>query len=159
MSLVVLGVGLVSAPGQILKVLPQYLDRQGRAAPSPSLFDRDAYQAQLRRHPDQRSTMRFQVLWRTPPQATPPLRLLLEVQGLTHLGLPRQATIELPLQARSRRQWSSVRLDRETFQQLGDVVAWRVTLWAGSELVGEQRSFLWSGDGRANSETEPTCQP
>ena len=37
-----------AATGRVLKVLPFYLDAQGRDALSPSLFDRDAYQAQLR---------------------------------------------------------------------------------------------------------------
>ena len=36
--------------GKIVKVLPFFLDQQGRDAVSPSLFDRDAYQAFLREH-------------------------------------------------------------------------------------------------------------
>jgi len=26
---------------------------------------------------------------------------------------------------------------------LGEVTAWRVTLWEDTQLLGEQRSFLW----------------
>jgi len=37
-------------PGRIIKTLPLLLDTKGQAAISPSLFDRDAYQAYLREH-------------------------------------------------------------------------------------------------------------
>jgi len=36
--------------GKVVKVLPFFLDAQGRIAKSPSLFDRDVYQAYLREH-------------------------------------------------------------------------------------------------------------
>ena len=35
-------------PGKISKVLPHWLDLQGRHTLSPSLLERDAYQAKLR---------------------------------------------------------------------------------------------------------------
>lgn len=37
--------------GRVIKVLPLFLDTNGVDAISPSLFDRDAYQAELRKHP------------------------------------------------------------------------------------------------------------
>ena len=58
--------------GRVVKVLPHFLDLKGRHALSPSLYDRDAYQAQLRQHPEQRSGIRYDVLWR----------------ALNHLGMP-----------------------------------------------------------------------
>src|SRR5882672_1184959 len=53
-----------TASGKVVKVLPQFLDLEGRASLSPSLYDRDAYQAQLRKKPEQRSGMCFNILWR-----------------------------------------------------------------------------------------------
>lgn len=50
--------------GRVTKVLLHFLDLQGHSALSPSLYDRDAYQAQLRKHPEQCSGMRFDILWR-----------------------------------------------------------------------------------------------
>ncbi len=37
-----------AAPAKVIKVLPHFLDQKGRHALSPSLYDRDAYQAHLR---------------------------------------------------------------------------------------------------------------
>ena len=39
--------------------------------------------------------------------------------------------------------WSALALDKETYQQLGGVAAWRVTLWDGEQMLAEQKSFLW----------------
>jgi hypothetical protein len=32
---------------------------------------------------------------------------------------------------------------KEDFKSLGELTAWRVTLWDGDRQVGEQQSFLW----------------
>jgi len=39
--------------------------------------------------------------------------------------------------------WSSLTLDGESCQNLGDVISWRATLWEGDNLLAEQKSFLW----------------
>lgn len=136
--------GLAQGSAQVLKVLPQYLDREGRAALSPSLFDRDAYQAHLRRHPELRHSMRFQILWQRPARVSGDLGLRVELRGLTKEGMPAERTLEERVASEGRRRrWTTVRLSPEMFRELGDVVAWRVTLWSGDTLVGEQRSFLW----------------
>ena len=51
-----------AADGKVIKALPQFLDAQGQSALSPSLYDRDAYQAYLREHTTNISTLRFDVL-------------------------------------------------------------------------------------------------
>ena len=53
-----------ASSGKIVKVLPHFLDAKGRHTLSPSLFERDAYQAQLRAHPEQRSGIRYDIHWR-----------------------------------------------------------------------------------------------
>ncbi len=50
--------------GRVIKTLPLFLDLQGHDALSPSLFDRDAYQAYLRQHTNEISAIRFDVLWK-----------------------------------------------------------------------------------------------
>jgi len=50
--------------GRVVKVLPLLLDRKGRDAVSPSLYDRDAYQVYLRQHTNEISAIRFDVLWK-----------------------------------------------------------------------------------------------
>ena len=52
-----------AATGKVIKVLPQFLDLKGRHSLSPSLYDRDAYQAQLRDTKTNISGMRFAVQW------------------------------------------------------------------------------------------------
>lgn len=147
LKLALLGLVLMTthAQGQIFKVLPQYLDGQERAALSPSLFDRDAYQAELRRNPNLRSTMRFQILWKPLASDHGPLRLRLELRGWSTAGSPRQLTLEQTVPTSpTRRRWTSIRLTPDQYRQLGDVTAWRVSLWSGPTLLAEQRSFLWT---------------
>ena len=45
-------------------MLPHYLDKEGRHTLSPSLYERDAYQAILRQNPEKRGGMRFDVQWK-----------------------------------------------------------------------------------------------
>ena len=53
-----------AADGKVIKVLPHLLDQAGRHSLSPSLFERDAYQAELRKHPEKVSGLRYDVRWR-----------------------------------------------------------------------------------------------
>ena len=39
--------------------------------------------------------------------------------------------------------WSVLKLDGEQYKNFGEITAWRVTLWAGDEMLSEQKSFLW----------------
>ncbi len=69
----------VAASGRIIKVLPQFLDLKGRHTLSPSLYDRDAYQAHLRTHPEERSGLRIAVQWKSTVPGQYKLRL--ELRG------------------------------------------------------------------------------
>ena len=62
-----LAVSMEAVPARVMKVLPQFLDTNGVHTLSPSLYERDAYQAYLREHPDKRSGIRFEVHWRKGP--------------------------------------------------------------------------------------------
>src|SRR3989449_10338349 len=83
-----------AATGRVIKVLPHFLDLQGRHSLSPSLYDRDAYQAHLRQHPEQRSGMRFDVLWKAKTDRGATLKLRVELRGIAQGTLPRQKTLE-----------------------------------------------------------------
>jgi len=133
----------VAATGRVAKVLPHFLDLKGRHTLSPSLYDRDAYQAQLRQHPEQRSGIRYDVLWRAPKSAAGKLTLRAELRGIAQGDLPRQTTVEQQVQPGARSRWTSLTLTGEDYKKFGQVTAWRVTLWDGEQLLGEQRSFLW----------------
>ncbi len=130
-----------AASGKVLKVLPHFLDQQGRHALSPSLFERDAYQAYLRKNPAEVSALRFDVEW-SAQGAAGGLKLRVEARGGKAAGQPKviEATVKPD---RFGSTWGSVTLDKATYEQLGSVVAWRVTLWDGDQQLAEGKSFLW----------------
>ncbi len=132
-----------AASGRVLKVLPHYLDQKGRHALSPSLFERDAYQAHLRKHPEEVGSLRFDVQWSATGGKPEGLRLRVEARG-GKAGVTQPLVIETPVKARwGNGGWAELKLDPEAFQRLGGLTGWRVTLWEGQNQIAEQKSFLW----------------
>lgn len=133
-----------SKSARVLKVLPHFLDHQGRHTVNPSLFDRDSYQFELRQKPELRSGMRFDVLWkgiRGTPSAV--LKLQVEMRGS-------KATAQNPVVVSQRvfatsdfSQWTRLPVVGTDYENLGDLLSWRVSLWKDEVLVAEQTSFLW----------------
>lgn len=127
---------------RVSKVLLHYLDEQGRHSLSPSLYERDAYQALLRRQPEKVSALRFEVRWTAPAGAGPSLKLRLEVRGEKTGAAP--IVLETPVSARGRAgRWTSLLMDKATLENCGAVVAWRVRLYHGDGVAGQMQSFLW----------------
>jgi len=129
--------------GKVSKVLPLLLDQQGRAALSPSLFDRDAYQAQLRQHTNQVSAIRYDVQWSAKNAGGKILKLRLELRGVDTANVPRVKTVEATVTPGFFSKWTELKLDGEEYRGFGAVTSWRATLWDGDHLVGEQKSYLW----------------
>jgi hypothetical protein len=129
--------------GSVVKVLPLFLDLKGHDAISPSLFDRDAYQAYLRLHTNEISAVRFDVLWKAANTKDLKLKLRAELRGVGVGGLPKQTVLETEVTPGFFRSWTSLTLGGDDYKNFGEVVAWRVTLWNGDALLGEQKSFLW----------------
>jgi len=132
-----------AATGRVVKVLPHFLDLKGRHALSPSLYERDAYQAQLRRNPEQRSGLRFDVLTRVRTPGGAKLMLTVDIRGIAQGWLPSDKTLESAVKGGSGSRWTAITLSRDDFKVLGEVTAWRASLWEGDQLIGEQKSFLW----------------
>ena len=127
-----------------MKVLPQLLDLQGRQTVSPSLYERDAYQAFLRQHTNQISGFRFAIQWKAHGSASAPLKLKIEMRGAARGDLPTHMTIERDVEPGGWfSHWISVPLTGEDYKKFGNLTAWRVTLWEGDKLLSEQQSFLW----------------
>lgn len=130
----------MAQPVKVLKVLPQYLDRKGRNSVSPSLFDRDAYQLELKESKTNRTALCFQVNWIG--RGFDELTLRVEAKG----GTPRQPrTVVLEEQVRPGffSKWSSLRIAGDDYKAFGELLAWRATLWYGTNQLSEQKSFLW----------------
>jgi hypothetical protein len=129
-----------AAIGKIIKVLPHYLDLQGRHSLSPSLYDRDAYQAFLRDNPQERSGLRFDVQWRS--AAKSPLKLRIQIRGAKGKELT-QAVLEGTVGQTGFSKWTAMPFSGDDYRKFGELAAWRATLWEGEKLLSEQKSFLW----------------
>ncbi len=133
-----------AATGRVMKVLPQFLDLKGRNSLTPSLYERDLYQATLLRETNLCSGMRFNVQWKAKGQTNAPLKIQLELRGVAHGDYPKQLVLEKPVEPRGRfSHWTLFELLGEAYKDFGRVTAWRVTLWEGPRSLGEQKSFLW----------------
>jgi hypothetical protein len=129
--------------GKVVKVLPFLVDQQGRIALSPSLFDRDAYQAQLRQHTNEVSAVRYDVLWSAKNAGDASLTLRVELRGVNTNNLPEFKTLETTVTPGFFRQWTELLLPGDEYKKFGGITAWRATLWDGGQLLGEEKSFLW----------------
>jgi hypothetical protein len=135
----------VAASGSLLKVLPEFLDLKGRNALSPSLYERDVYQVTLREHPERRSGIRFYIEWRSKKPVWESLLARVELRGITEGKVPRQYVLErtVPNPGGITSHWTDLTLKGDAYKKFGAVTAWRVTLWEGQTLVGQEQSFLW----------------
>ena len=87
-----------AATGRVIKVLPQFLDLKGRNSLTPSLYERDLYQAILREHTNQCSGMRFNVQWKAKGQPAAPLKLQVECAASPTATIPKQLVLEKPVE-------------------------------------------------------------
>jgi hypothetical protein len=136
----------VSSPptGRIIKVLPLLMDTNGAVAPSPSLLDRDAYQARLMEHTNMISGIRFDVCWTARHARRVTLKVRVEMRGVGAGGMPTEAVLEGTVTPKLFHHWISLTLAGSDYKKLGTLAAWRATLWNGQQKIGEQKSFLWS---------------
>jgi len=129
--------------GKVLKVLPEFFDQKGRNAIAPSLYDRDAFQANLRKKPAQRSTIGFFVNWKVKKVDLSKLKLRVEMRSVFG-NVVKNKTIEENLKKKGWfTTWTTLKVPEEEYKKFGELIAWRVTLWEGDKLLSEQKSFLW----------------
>lgn len=132
-----------AASGRILKVLPHYLDQAGRHTLSPSLFDRNAYQAELRRHPERCSGLRYDIQWKAQAARRSQVKLRLELVTTTTTRdqpLVLEEAVKAPT---GWRRWTAVTLRGTEYRAAGEIIAWRASLFVDGRLAAMQRSFLW----------------
>ena len=134
-----------AATGRVFKVLPHFLDLEGRHTLSPSLYERDAYQAHLRENPTKISGIRYDIQWKTKGRPAGQLKLKLELRGIAKGGdLPNEFLLEQPVEPGGFfSRWTGLAVTGEEFKKFGQVTSWRVSLWENDQLLGEQKSFLW----------------
>jgi hypothetical protein len=125
--------------GRIIKVLPFLVDTNGNIARSPSLFDRDAYQAYLHVHTNDVSGMRYDVQC----SAMENLKLRLEIRVTGTNNTLQTKTLETDVPAGRFENWTHLKLTGDDYKNSGTFVAWHATLWKDSTQLSEQKSFLW----------------
>jgi hypothetical protein len=130
--------------GRVVKALPQLLDKQGRHALSPSLYERDAYQFHLRKNPKLRGGVRLAVQWKAKKVDWSKLRLRAEMRCLLEDSLHTSTMEEPAIKNGHFSSWSEFRIEGADYTTFGQLVAWRVTLWEGGHQLGQLESFLWS---------------
>jgi hypothetical protein len=144
LGFLILGSVAEATEGRVIKVLPLFLDLKGRESVSPSLYDRDAYQARLRRHPAERSGLRFDIQWKAKAPKTLELQMIVQIRGVAEGQSPKEIVLENKVkQEHWFSHWTGIKLDESEYLAIGEVTAWRVTLWDGDKLLSEQKSFLW----------------
>ena len=128
----------------ILKTLRHLLDSQGRHSLSPSLLDRDAYQAHLRRYPEKVFGIGFDIQWKHRDRDPITGVLKLEIRhgdGYTIGEFTK--SLDLGLIKKRRSQWHRIAITGKDFAHMGEIFAWRVSLWEGETELAHQESFLW----------------
>ena len=115
--------------GRIIKVLPQYLDAQGRNTVAPSLFERDVYQLKLLNHPGLRGGLIFNVQWKASDK-TASLKLRVEARGMARdSNTTRTCQWDTPVQRQGWfSQWAILPVSAADFKTLGTLTTWRVSL-------------------------------
>ena len=128
----------------IKKALRHYLDTQGRHTKSPSLLDRDAYQVYLREHPLEISGLRFDVQLGLRKLKESPLSLKVELRHGkgTKIDLFTQQS-KVTLKGRRRSQWTKLTIEGDAYKEIGEIIAWRISLWQGDTKLSTKESFLW----------------
>ena len=129
--------------GRVIKVLPLYLDNKGRDSLLPSLYERDAYQALLRKHADQRKALRFAIQWKAHKVDWTKTRLVVETRGVENNAFVNKTSEHRLHKAGWFSKWENIDISGKDFETMGELAAWRVTLWEGDRKIGEQKSFLW----------------
>ena len=66
------------------------------------------------------------------------------MRGVVRRDAPEELVLEKPVEPRGWfSHWTAIIVGRDEYRKLGEVTAWRVTLWDNAQQLGEQRSFLW----------------
>ena len=131
--------------GKVCKVLAQFLDKKGRQSLAPSLYERDAYQAYLRKHPLLRTALQVEVQYKAKGLDWEKTKLRAELRGLLTNSIQTIVLEEPVKKSGFFANWAEFKITGDEYKKFGELVAWRVTLWEGDKQLSEQRSFLWTG--------------
>ena len=98
--------------------------------------------AYLRVHTNQIAGVRYDVQWKA-DAGDGSLKVRLELRGTLDGNLPKAKTVETEIAPGTSGEWTEIKLTGDDYKAFGPIVAWRTTLWSGTNQLGEQKSFLW----------------
>jgi hypothetical protein len=134
-----------ASEGKVCKVLPEFVDKKGRLSLAPSLYERDAYQAYLRKHPLLRTGLCVKIEYKAKGLNWEKTKLRAELRGLLTNSVE-TVTLEQPVKKSGFFDaWAEFNISGDKYRKFGELISWRVTLWEGDRQLSEQQSFLWSG--------------
>jgi hypothetical protein len=88
--------------------------------------------------------MRFAIQWKSKGPVWGGLKLKVEMRGIAEGDLPKQFVLEQKLDPSGwLGSWTAIPFVGKEYKAFGELTAWRVTLWDGDQLLGQQQSFLW----------------
>ena len=71
------------------------------------------------------------------------MKVRVELRGTLADSRPKSKVLEAEIAPGNSGEWTEIKFDGDDFKNFGPVVAWRTTLWSGTDQVAEQKSFLW----------------
>jgi hypothetical protein len=83
------------------------------------------------------------VLWKAKDAAGGKLKVRVELRGALDGNVSKSKVLEAEIAPGKSGEWTEIKFDGDDFKNFGPVVAWRTTLWSGTDQVAEQKSFLW----------------
>ena len=136
----------------VLKVNRTLLDPLGHETDVVGNLKGEAvYQYALRHDPNRQTGARFHIKWKSPKRAER-IRLVLELQGLSTTNESTRATLTANQPDMDGwAEWTTVDITGEQFKKLGEIMAWRVTLYSGDRVMAEQPSANWYSDIRTET--------
>jgi hypothetical protein len=134
----------------VLKVNRTLLDQFGHETDVVGdLQGQAAYQYDLRHDPFRQRGARFHIKWKAPRRAER-IRLVLDLQGLNPANESTRATVAAHQPDMDGwAEWTTLDIKGQQFKKLGEIMAWRVTLYSGDQVMAELPSANWYSDIRA----------
>jgi len=149
------------AEGKVYKVLTHLLDLKGKHRLSPSLFERDAYQEQLRANPQLVSGAAFEIHWKAKDGHKKDNVIQIQIRGSkNYQDKPLTKTIKVKGR-KYFKTWSRITLSKKEMQDIGKIVAWKVSLLDEEKVISEHFSFLWKNPPapKGKSPNQPSIGP
>jgi hypothetical protein len=136
----------VSSPGyEVIKVNHEFINQKGFTQDViGDLVNRAKYQQELQSSGAYKG-IRFFIHWKSPSDDSRNIVVKVEARGLD-ADSGRETTEVLTksyLDSQTASGWATLDLTNDTFKKFGKLMAWRVSLWRGSEMKTSRVSFTW----------------